>query len=97
MDVTRFKLSTEDVMLESQDCTRIRMNVLECFYEKRTPDSVNAILFQTSFQYARSFRKEVYRLLPRYRSSKCNDLYVLTIYERVINREGERVKPLCPQ
>ena len=80
----------KDVILESQDCEPIKMNILICSTEDGTYKG----------EYASGKDHDIYRLLEVYSKWKCNNKEndkILAIYRNVTNIKGELVQPLCPQ
>lgn len=84
-------VEAKDVILESQDCEPIVLNVLICSSEDG----------RYKGEYARGKENEIYRLLEVYPYSKpkCNNEEndkILAIYRNVTNNRGELARPVCP-
>jgi len=89
---TEVAVCAKDVILETPNCTRVKMEILKCEYESRNR------MFFTKMQreYVRGVRDEVYKVSPQFSSTKCNDVYALTPHDRVIDVEGKPVQLLRP-
>lgn len=74
--------------IESTECEHIQMNILKC--SCRHEKSMNSKIVLC----AQGMRGEVYKVSPTYKGNIPEDFF---IRKRIIDFEGKRVVPLCPQ
>lgn len=80
---------TKNIMLESQGCTRIQMEIIECLCTRTIKDVRDNLTtwIKKWLNFVRGVNGEVYIVSPPGKKTKCNDPLTLTIKDCIVNGE----------
>ena len=84
----------KDIALPSQGCARIPLNILKCVSQ----DGKHKV------EFARGKQKDIYSIMESNAArpecimcQMCHGDYISVIHQRVVDINGDIVRPLCPQ